>query len=118
MTATLMADFHPITESPDALPRDFRTTHWSLVLNAAGTSDQSRTALETLCRHYWKPLYAFVRRRGHGEHQAQDLTQEFFSRFLAANSLGTVAPGRGRFRTFLLAALKNFLANEWRDANR
>ena len=59
-----------------------------------------------------------MRRRGHAEHQAQDLTQEFFARFLAANSLESVVPERGRFRTFLLAALKNFLANEWRDANR
>jgi RNA polymerase sigma factor (sigma-70 family) len=112
-----MADFGPISEL-GAVPRDFRTTHWSVVLHAAGASETSRDALETLCRQYWTPLYAFVRRRGYPEHQAQDLTQDFFARFLAANSLETVAPERGRFRTFLLAALKNFLANEWRDANR
>ena len=113
-----MADNASVSQFLGGGPRDFRTTHWSLVLHAAGSSERSHHALETLCRQYWTPLYAFVRRRGYEEHHAQDLTQEFFSRFLAANSLDSVAPDRGRFRTFLLAALKNFLANEWRDANR
>ena len=96
----------------------FRTTHWSVVLGArAGTRD-SHLALEQLCRAYWHPLYTFIRRRGHSEHETQDLTQEFFARFLAADSLQGVSADKGRFRTFLLAAVKNFLASEWRDANR
>jgi RNA polymerase sigma-70 factor (ECF subfamily) len=70
------------------------------------------------CRNYWYPLYAFVRRRGHDPSEAEDLTQEFFARLLAGNSLTTVQPEKGRFRTFLLAALKNFLANEWDKSTR
>lgn len=105
-------------QSTEGLPRDFRTTHWSVVLEAGGGSEDARSALEKLCRSYWYPLYGFVRRRGHGEHEAQDLTQEFFSRLLAGDSLQSVAPERGKFRTFLLAALKHFLANEWRDSQR
>lgn len=96
----------------------FHTTHWSVVLEAGGGGESARTALETLCRGYWYPLYVFVRRRGHGEAEAQDLTQEFFSRLLASESLRTAQPERGKFRTFLLGALKNFLANDWRDTHR
>ena len=100
------------------MARDFRTTHWSVVLEAGGAGASARSALETLCRNYWYPLYVFVRRRGYDTHQAQDLTQEFFARLLASESLKTAQPERGRFRTFLLGALKNFLANDWRDARR
>ncbi|MEN9573642.1 MAG: hypothetical protein RL514_1497 [Verrucomicrobiota bacterium] len=96
----------------------FHTTHWSVVLEAGGADGSARGALETLCRNYWYPLYVFVRRRGYDPHQAQDLTQEFFARLLAGESLKTAQPERGRFRTFLLGALKNFLANDWRDAHR
>ncbi len=96
----------------------FRTTHWSVVLEAGAASEAAQSALEKLCRGYWYPLYGFVRRRGHGEHEAQDLTQEFFARLLAGDSLQSVSPEKGRFRTFLLAALKHFLANDWRDAQR
>jgi RNA polymerase sigma factor (sigma-70 family) len=92
----------------------FVTTHWSVVLSA---SDQhaahSATALETLCRTYWYPLYAYVRRLGHGPHDAQDLTQEFFLRLLQKDYLKSVAREKGKFRTFLILALKRFLANEW-----
>ena len=104
----------------DSGPRysHFRTTHWSVVLEAGASSEDAHSALEKLCRAYWYPLYGFVRRRGYGEHEAQDLTQEFFARLLAGNSLQSVSPDKGRFRTFLLAALKNFLANDWRDAQR
>jgi len=105
-------------DAADALPGHFRSTHWSVVLEAGSGSGAAQTALEKLCRGYWHPLYGFVRRRGHDEHEAKDLTQEFFSRLLAGNSLQSVSPEKGRFRTFLLAALKNFLASEWRDANR
>jgi len=92
----------------------FHTTRWSLVLQAkAETPDESAASLETLCRQYWPPLYAYVRGRGHSPHDAQDLTQEFFSRLLAKNWLSAADPARGRFRSFLLMALKRFLANEW-----
>jgi RNA polymerase sigma-70 factor (ECF subfamily) len=96
----------------------FTPTHWSVVL-AAGASDSThaRDALEKLCRNYWFPIYAFVRRQGHAPHDAQDLTQEFFSRLLERNYLAEVDRSKGRFRSFLLASLKHFLANEWDKAN-
>jgi RNA polymerase sigma-70 factor (ECF subfamily) len=99
----------------EALPRPaFVTTHWSVVLSARGQeSPQSREALEKLCRAYWYPLYAFVRRQGRSPHDAQDLTQEFFARLLEKNWIGTADQSKGRFRTFLLVVLKRFLANEW-----
>lgn len=93
----------------------FTPTHWSVVLAAAGRTDSThaRDALEKLCRNYWVPLYAFVRRQGHNPHDAQDLTQEFFARLLEKNFLAGVQPDKGRFRSFLLASVKHFLANEW-----
>lgn len=97
---------------------EFATTQWSIVLRAAQPDDSAaRAALEMLCRRYWFPLYAFARRRVATLHEAQDLTQEFFLRLLAQNSLTAASPDRGRFRSFLLASLKNFLANEWDRAN-
>src|SRR5436190_10762572 len=95
-------------------PPWFVTTHWSVVL-AAGRDDSvcAREALEKLCRNYWYPLYAFVRRLGHSAHDAEDLVQSFFAVCLEKNYLGAVEQGRGRFRSFLLVALKRFLANEW-----
>ncbi len=95
----------------------FATTHWSVVL-AAGQpgSPQTAVALETLCRTYWYPLYAFVRHRGYSPEDAQDLTQEFLARLLATHALGRVHPAKGRFRSFLLASLNHFLANEWDKA--
>lgn len=94
--------------------RAFSTTHWSLVLLAGKQqSGQSSAALEKLCRAYWPPLYSFIRRRGYAEHDAQDLTQEFFARFLKRNDFENVDPVKGRFRTYLLAALENFLSNQW-----
>jgi RNA polymerase sigma factor (sigma-70 family) len=92
----------------------FLTTHWSVVLAAGQTQDaQAREALSTLCQTYWYPLYAYVRRQGQSPDDAQDLTQEFFARLLARNYLGEVRREKGRFRSFLLAALRHFLANEW-----
>lgn len=79
---------------------------------------QSDSALEQLCRTYWFPLYAYVRRRGHAKADAEDLVQAFFARFLAKNYLAGLSEERGRFRAFLLAALKNFLINEWKHASR
>lgn len=108
----------PATSSaPGTGPGPFVTTHWSAVL-AAGRSDSTRAqaALATLCSTYWYPLYAYVRRRGYGPEDSQDLTQEFFSRLLRQNWLAQADRQRGRFRTFLLAALSHFLANEWDKA--
>ena len=95
----------------------FTTTHWSVVLTA-GQQDasESAAALETLCRSYWYPLYAYVRRRGYEPADAQDLTQEFFARLLSKDYLRAVDRTKGKFRSFLLAALEHFLANEWRRA--
>ncbi len=92
----------------------FVTTHWSVVLSARQKgSPQSLAALETLCRTYWYPLYAYVRRQGQSPPDAQDLTQEFFARLLQKDYLKAAAREKGRFRTFLIVALKRFLANEW-----
>lgn len=97
----------------------FQTTHWSMVLLAGrDTSAASAEALEKLCRAYWYPLYAFARRQGCNPEEAQDATQEFFSRLLARNQLQMADPNRGRFRSFLLASMKNQLANERRAASR
>lgn len=96
----------------------FTTTHWSVVLAAQQASAPERNiALERLCLTYWRPLYAYVRRRGYAIHDAQDLTQEFFARFLAKDFIGAVDRSKGRFRSFLLAAMEHFLASEWRREN-
>ena len=86
---------------------------------SAGRNDtpDAHRALEKLCRSYWFPIYAFVRRQGHGPADAQDLTQEFFARLLEKKALAGADPAKGRFRSFLLASLKHFLANEWDKAN-
>ncbi|HOX56411.1 MAG TPA: RNA polymerase sigma factor [Candidatus Paceibacterota bacterium] len=92
----------------------FVTTHWSVVLSAREKdSPQSVAALETLCRTYWYPLYAYLRRQGRRPHDAQDLTQGFFARLLQKDYLQAAAREKGKFRTFLLMALKRFVANEW-----
>jgi RNA polymerase sigma factor (sigma-70 family) len=96
----------------------FLTTHWSVVLAAGDRpSCQQAQALERLCRAYWRPLYVFVRRQGHDVAEAQDLTQAFFARLLERNDLQTVRQEKGRFRSWLLVSLKNFLANEWHRAH-
>lgn len=99
---------------PNADAGRFELTQWSVVLAAGGPdSAKARKALERLCAVYWYPLYAFVRRQGHAAHDAQDLTQEFFARLLEKNWLDDVDREKGKFRAFLLAAMKHFLANEW-----
>jgi DNA-directed RNA polymerase specialized sigma24 family protein len=98
--------------------REFHTTRWSVVLAAQRGTDttKARSAMAALCKDYWYPLYAFVRRRGHAPHDAQDLTQAFFTTLLEGSA--TMAdPARGKFRSYLLGALKHFLANEWHRAN-
>src|SRR5215467_1901453 len=97
---------------------NFPTTSWSLVLAAAANpTPDSRASLGTLCQVYWPPVYAFIRRNGYDSDQAQDLTQAFFAVMLEKNYLGDADRERGRFRTFLLAAVKHFLANEWDKAH-
>lgn len=92
----------------------FGTTHWSVVLGARQADfDGAAGAMEALCRNYWYPLYVFIRRRGSDPHEAEDLTQAFFAFLLAKEGLKKVDRAKGRFRTFLLAALTNFLNNEW-----
>jgi RNA polymerase sigma factor (sigma-70 family) len=91
----------------------FETTRWSVVLDARSSSgDASSEALQWLCQTYWFPLYTYVRRWGHTPEDAQDLTQEFFTRLLEKRYLEQVNPDRGRFRSFLLASMKHFLSNE------
>ena len=87
------------------------------MLAGEGSSPQVVEALEKLCRTYWYPLYAYVRRQGHAPHDAQDLTQEFFARLLAKNYLGMVGREKGKFRSFLLAAMNHFLSDERDRAN-
>jgi len=96
----------------------FTTTQWSRVQRAKGGADtEARQALEELCQIYWHPLYAFIRRQGYDPATAQDLTQAYFTELLAKDFLGAVDPSAGRFRSFLLASLKNFLSHE-RDRDR
>jgi RNA polymerase sigma factor (sigma-70 family) len=97
----------------------FDDTHWSVILSAMDKQRpaEAADARERLCRVYWPPLYAYVRRLGESPHEAQDLTQEFFARFLKKDYLAAVDQAKGRFRSFMLAALKHFLSNE-RDKQR
>jgi RNA polymerase sigma-70 factor (ECF subfamily) len=104
-------------ERPQTAQASFATTHWSVVLACRDAdSPLAARALEALCRTYWYPLYAYVRRRGYSPEDAQDLTQEFFTRFLAKGYLAAVHPGKGKFRWFLLSAVKRFLNNEQQRA--
>jgi RNA polymerase sigma-70 factor (ECF subfamily) len=108
---------HPASDFPAEAPGKagaFPTTHWSLVVQAgAGSDSEARTALEQLCRQYWYPLYAFVRRQGRAHHAAEDCTQEFLVQLIANERMARAQPERGRFRTFLLSSLRNFLTNQW-----
>jgi len=100
-------------------PRDFATTHWSAVLAAKpgeASETRARIALDELCRAYWYPLYAFVRHRGYSSEDAQDLTQTFFAGIIERGGFTSANPERGRFRSYLLGAMKHFLANEWHRA--
>lgn len=107
--------------TPNPAPRGdcFVTTRWTMVLSAGRkSSPQAGRALEELCQIYWYPLYAYVRRQGRSKEDAEDLVQGFFERFLQKNSLEGLDAGQGKFRAFLLASLKHFLANEWDKAGR
>jgi RNA polymerase sigma-70 factor (ECF subfamily) len=92
----------------------FQTTHWSLVLAAGKVAlPESAKALAELCQAYWGAVYVFVRRQVADVHEAQDLTQSFFTQLLEKNILAVAQPSRGRFRSFLLTSVRNFLLNEW-----
>ena len=93
-------------------PHQFENTRWSLIVQARGEGPLARAALETLCRAYWFPLYAFVRRSGYSQHDAEDLTQAFFSHVLESDFIGRAMPEKGRFRSFLLACFRHFLADQ------
>ena len=93
-------------------PRGFESTAWSVVLAARDApSEVSRRALNTLCETYWFPLYSYIRHKGCSQEDAEDLTQEFLAHFLENHCLATVAPGKGKFRSYLLACLNNFLSH-------
>ncbi len=99
--------------------RPFNTTNWTVVLQAGDkNSSATQVALEKLCATYWPPLYHHARRSGHSETDAQDLTQEFFARFIERNYLSAARRERGRFRSFLLTCFQHFLTQEWRKAHR
>lgn len=104
---------HPL--APAARRNWFATTHWSLVVSAGHGSDpdRSRMAMERLCESYWLPLYSYVRSRGYSPEDAQDLVQEFFARLLKQNRVAKANREKGKFRSFLLSSLKNFLSDEW-----
>lgn len=103
------------SQTPDVERRAFATTSWSMVLEAADSDQENQTlALAELCQAYWFPLYAFVRRKGIGRSEAEDMTQAFFTELLEKNRLAHAEPSRGRFRSFLLASMNNFIAKQWR----
>jgi RNA polymerase sigma-70 factor (ECF subfamily) len=104
----------PEPSNPAGASPAFSTTRWSIVV-MAGSQDplRARDALATLCRSYWYPLYAYVRRRGYSPEDAQDRTQEFLARLLEKDWVAGADRNRGRFRTFLLSAMKHFLSDEW-----
>jgi RNA polymerase sigma-70 factor (ECF subfamily) len=111
------ASSEPSATGPAVLAAQFATTHWSVVLAAKqGDSPEAAGALEKLCRTYWPPLYAYIRRDGCDQTEAQDLTQEFFARLLARDYLQQLRHQEGKFRSFLLAYLKNFLSEQRRRA--
>jgi len=102
----------PINSTPPGAGR-FATTHWRMVLTAGHSSSaRHEPALSELCQTYWFPLYAYLRRRGYDAHEAADYTQAFFAQMLDKDYLKKVKPKPGKFRSFLLTALKNFVANE------
>jgi RNA polymerase sigma-70 factor (ECF subfamily) len=103
----------PMSSAQSAAGGAFATTHWSVVMAAGADSPASAAALEQLCRTYWYPLYAYVRRLGYPAHDAQDLTQAFFAELFRKNYFRAADRERGKFRSFLLTALRHFLSHEW-----
>lgn len=99
-------------------PAIFLTTHWSVVLRAGGSGEHARVALDELCRAYWYPLYFYARRKGNTPADAEDLVQGFFERILSSNAIARVTAEKGKFRTFLLTGLSNYMTGEWLRRNR
>jgi DNA-directed RNA polymerase specialized sigma24 family protein len=111
-----MADTETHGSSPGGY---FKTTRWTEVRKAGDSASPSvKEALEQLCCDYWYPLYAYIRRKGYSVEDAEDLTQAFFCRLIGKNSIQRADPALGRFRTFLLSSLENFLINEWKKRMR
>jgi len=114
----LITEDNPTSAFNQGTPGRFQNTRWSLVLAAReGDGPAASAALDKLCRTYWYPLYAYVRRKGYAVHDAKDLTQGFFARLLARNYLNVADRNKGKFRSFLLASLEHFLAREWTRAH-
>ena len=110
-----------MTEPSPSPPRRtpvFVTTRWTLVLRSRGDAPESRAALGELCEAYWMPVFRFLRREGRDEDASRELAQEFFARLLARGGIGNVDPAKGRFRSYLLGALKHFLAEQKRNEGR
>src|SRR5690348_14867403 len=108
-----MPDRESSAAPPGPTPSAFVTTQWTLVIAAARSSEPGgHKALAKLCESYWYPVYAFVRRRGHSPEEALDLTQGFFARLMEKNSLATADAAKGRFRSWLLGAVKHYISNE------
>lgn len=119
VSASRMNIDRDVSETPNSQKKsNFDTTIWSVILKAGAASDDAQPAFERLCRQYWYPLYVFVRRRGYGKEDAEDSTQTFFQKLLSSSSLESVHPEKGKFRTFLIAAMKHYLANEWKASQR
>jgi RNA polymerase sigma factor (sigma-70 family) len=112
---TSLSGIGPTTAGQEVAAR-FTTTHWSVVLEAQSESPVAQEALEKLCRIYWRPIYSFVQKQGIGSEEAKDITQNFFADLLEHKSLTAVRKEKGRFRSYLLGALKYFLADERRRA--
>lgn len=106
---------NPSPERPDSV---FEATRWTLVMRAREESTESQAALSDLCEAYWQPIYQFLRRRGRNDDESRELTQEFFARLLAKGHIGAADPSLGRFRSYLLGALKRFVAEKRRNERR
>ncbi len=96
----------------------FHTTRWTMVMRARGDAPEARVALSDLCEAYWTPVYRFLKREGRNDDDSRELTQEFFSRLLSGSTLENADPGKGRFRSYLLGALKHFLSDSRRAEGR
>lgn len=99
-------------ETAPPVSSNFLTTRWTQVLSARGNSPQARIALGELCEAYWRPIFRFIRRSGYDEEAARDHTQEFVAQFLARNGVDAIERSRGRFRSYLLGAVKHFLSDQ------
>ena len=105
-------------DSAAAGPTAFFTTRWTMVMRARGDAPEARAALGELCEAYWMPVFRFLRREGRSEDESRELAQEFSARLLAGGGIGNVDPEKGRFRSYLLGALKHFLAERRRNEGR